>query len=85
MLALCKLEYMDTDLDTGKLTYREAQCLICGKSLPDITANLTKWYGKDIVTYTITPLDDVIPIPASIYDKILNDSWPYSELEIKKF
>lgn len=85
MLALCKLEYIDTDLDTNMLTYRQAQCLISGKSLSDITTNLTKWYGEDIVTYTITPLENVVPIPASIHDKILNDSWTYDELETKMF
>lgn len=85
MLALCKLEYMDTDLDANMLTGHKAQCLVCGKSLSDITANLTKWYGEDIITYTITPIDNVIPIPESIYDKILNDSWPYDQLETKLY
>jgi hypothetical protein len=85
MLALCKLEYVDRDLDTNMLTYRQAQCLISGKSLSDITANLTKWYGNDITTYTITPLENVIPIPESDYDKILNDSWTYDQLETKLY
>lgn len=85
MLALCKLEYMDTDLDTNMLTYRQAQCLICGKSLSDITTNLTKWYGKDIATYTITPIDNVVPIPLQVYDKMLNDSWSLDQLETKLY
>ncbi len=86
MLALCKLEYVSTDIDTEKQTYRQGQCLISDESLSAITAKLAKWYGENgIVTYTITPIEDVVLIPDAVYEKILNDSWSFDELETKMY
>lgn len=85
MLALCKLEYLGDNLDTNMNSYYKAQCLISGKNLAEITNNLLHWYGEDLVTYTITPLEDLVPIPLQTYDKILNDSWSLDQLETKLY
>lgn len=85
MLALCKLEYTGENIDTGANSYYHTQCLINGKNLTDITNKLIQWYGEDIATYTITPIDDLIPIPLQIYDKMLNDLWTLDQLETKLY
>lgn len=85
MLALCKLEYTGENIETGMNSYYQAQCLINGKDLIDITNKLIQWYGEDIATYTITPIDDLTPIPLQVYDKMLNDSWPLDQLETKLY
>lgn len=85
MLALCKLEYTGDDIDTEANSYYCTQCLISGKDLIDITNKLIQWYGEDIATYTITPIDDLVPIPLQVYDKMLNDSWSLDQLETKLY
>lgn len=85
MLALCKLEYTGENIDTGTNSYYHTQCLIYGKDLIDITNKLIKWYGEDIATYTITPIDDLVPIPLQVYDKMLNDLWTLDQLETKMY
>lgn len=85
MLALCKLEYTGEDIETGMNSYYDAQCLISGNDLSDITTKLVHWYGENIATYTITPIDDLVPIPLQIYDKMLNDLWTLDQLETKLY
>ena len=58
MLAQFEIEFYNPD-ETGFLTTKG---ITYGKDLAEVSANIANWYGDEIISLTIQPLDNVIDV-----------------------